>query len=63
MTEKPSNNLEEQSNCDHWIKLNGKDIDEHQLTAKIRVLTERFNENKEHLLRNRDSLGKINKTH
>ena len=63
MTEKPSNNLEEQSICDHWIKLNGKDIDEDQLTVKIRVLMERLNENKEHLLRNRDSLGKINKTH
>jgi len=50
VTGKLSNNLEEPSNCDRWIELNGKDVDEHQLIAKIRVLKERLNENKKHLL-------------
>ena len=56
VTGKLSNNLEEPSNCDRWIELNGKDVDEHQLIAKIRALKKRLNENKKYLQGKEDIL-------
>ena len=43
MIKKLTTNLEEPSNCDRCIELNGKDIDEYQLITQIRVLKERIN--------------------
>mmetsp|Transcript_15035 Transcript_15035/g.17162 ORF Transcript_15035/g.17162 Transcript_15035/m.17162 type:complete len:734 (+) Transcript_15035:216-2417(+) len=56
-----SSQLEDPMSCERWVPLDGEDLDEEHLDAKIKVLSQRLNESKEHAMEKEVLLEEIKK--